>query len=155
MAILGQINRAQKMFTGIARFDPHVGKLLGDKYRQLVFAFLSTKCAKDPPELPLLRAKRTLQKSFAAIAFGPQKAKQRKGIAPRAAAYQHRQSWRKHRAHHEFRIRLKKSAAQKFLQRCRRIRFWIDTAVAWGLMQPVSPIRFQKFAPSRHALRLQ
>src|SRR6266478_3928015 len=89
VAVFRQIHAGEKKFAGVARFDADVRQLLRYVDRKLAFGFFAARGAMNPAELPLLRAKRTEQKPFPAVAFHSQHTHEWARAAQRANSHGH------------------------------------------------------------------
>src|SRR2546421_1044292 len=91
-------------------------KLLRHKHWEFILALLAARRAQNSAEAPLVRAKRTVQKSPATVALGAQHAKQGKGIARRAKIRRPVRGIVSRRLANKLRVCLHESARQKFSQ---------------------------------------
>src|SRR6266849_7136529 len=87
VAVFRQIHTCEVKLAGIAGFDADVGQLLRYVHRELAFRFLAARRAMNPPKFPLLRAERTKQKPFSAVAFHAQHTHARPRAAQRANSH--------------------------------------------------------------------
>src|SRR5713226_1462069 len=104
------------MLAGFAGFDTDVRKLFSDVDGEFVFTLFGAMGAEDATKLPFLGAEGALQVTFAAVAFGAKHPEERKRIAARATTDGHGEIGRKHGADDEFGVRLKKGAAEEFVE---------------------------------------
>src|SRR4029077_1256779 len=129
-------------------------KQFGNIYRQFVFALFAALGAKDSAKLPFLGTKRALQIPFPSVPLLPQDSEQGKGIAARATASGHQQSWGKHGGDDEFGIGLQKRACKKLLERIRGM-LRVEVLAVGPLLQASLPECFECSGPRVGSLLFQ
>src|SRR5216684_624081 len=117
VAVFRQIHAGEKKFAGVARFDADVRQLLRYVDRKLAFGFFAARGAMNPAEFPLLRAKRTEQKPFPAVAFHSQHTHERARAAQRANSHSHNNGGLRRLRRAKLGIGLQKGSRKKLRER--------------------------------------
>src|SRR5580658_3741897 len=76
ISILREIDRSNKKLASLASLHPNMRELLCHIHRKFLLFFLPARGAQNPPELPLVRAKRADHAALSAVALDPQHSKQ-------------------------------------------------------------------------------
>src|SRR6266851_841582 len=117
VAVFRQIHAGEKKFAGVARFDANVRQLLRYVDRKLAFGFFAARGAMNPAEFPLLRAKRTEQKPFPAVAFHSQHTHERARAAQRTNPHGHNHGSPRHQRGAKLGVRLQECPSKELCER--------------------------------------
>src|SRR5216683_3753293 len=117
VAVFRQIHTCEVKLAGVAGFHADVWQLLRYVHRELAFGFFAACRAMNPPEFPLLGAKRTEQKPFPAIAFHSQHTHERARATQGANPHGHNHGGPRHQRGAKLGIRLQERARKELGKR--------------------------------------